>query len=124
MKCEFVVKVFLLITKQEIKEEVIMPGKPSEREAEFIVRIEFEKKKKLEEEKHRKLKKEEKKKLKELHHMRCPKCGMELIEIDYKEIKVDKCSECDGIWLDAGELEAVSRLEKTGLDKLFSVFKK
>ena len=101
-----------------------MPGKPSEREAEFIVRIEFEKKKKLEEEKHRKLKKEEKKKLKELHHMRCPKCGMELIEIDYKEIKVDKCSECDGIWLDAGELEAVSRLEKTGLDKLFSVFKK
>jgi hypothetical protein len=56
--------------------------------------------------------------------MRCPKCGMELIEIDYKEIKVDKCSECDGIWLDAGELEAVAKLEKGGLDKLFSVFKK
>jgi uncharacterized protein with PIN domain len=101
-----------------------MPGKPSEREAEFIARIEFEKRKKLEEGKHSKLREEEKKKLKELHHMRCPKCGMELIEIDYKEIKVDKCSECDGIWLDAGELEAVSRLEKTGLDKLFSVFKK
>ncbi|MDO9289498.1 MAG: zf-TFIIB domain-containing protein [Thermodesulfovibrionales bacterium] len=98
--------------------------KPSEREAEYIARMEFDKKKKLEEEKHKMLKKEERKKLKELHSMRCPKCGMELIEIDYKEIKVDKCSECEGIWLDAGELEAVAKLEKGGLDKLFSVFKK
>ncbi len=98
--------------------------KPSEREAEYISRLEFEKKKKIEEEKHKQLKADEKKKLKELHNMRCPKCGMELIEIDYKAIKVDKCSECDGIWLDAGELEAVAKLEKGGLDKLFSVFKK
>ncbi|MCL4476090.1 MAG: zf-TFIIB domain-containing protein [Nitrospirae bacterium] len=98
--------------------------KPSEREAEYIARMEFEKKKKTEEEKHRLLKAEEKKRLRDLHHMRCPKCGMELIEIDYKEIKVDKCSECEGIWLDAGELEAVSKLEKGGLDKLFGVFRK
>jgi len=28
------------------------------------------------------------------------------------------------VWLDAGELETVSQLEKTGLDKLFSVFRK
>lgn len=98
--------------------------KPSEREAEFIAKMEFEKRKKIEEEKHKKLAEDEKKKLKELHLMRCPKCGMELIEVDYKEIKIDKCSECEGIWLDAGELEAVSKLEKTGLDKLFSVFKK
>lgn len=98
--------------------------KPSEREAEYVAKMEFEKKKKIEEEKHKKLKTEEKQKLKELHNMRCPKCGMELIEIDYKEIKVDKCSECEGIWLDAGELEAVAKLEKGGLDKLFSVFKK
>ena len=78
----------------------------------------------MEGEKHRKLKEEDKKRLKELHYMKCPKCGMELIEIDYKGIKVDKCSECEGVWLDAGELEAISRFEKTNLDKLFSVFKK
>lgn len=101
-----------------------MVRKPSELEEEYIARMEYEKRKKLEEEKHKKLAEEEKKRLKELHYMRCPKCGMELIEIDYKKIKVDKCSECEGIWLDAGELEAVSKLEKTGLDKLFSVFKK
>ncbi len=67
---------------------------------------------------------EEKRKLKELHYMRCPKCGMPLIEIDYKRIAVDKCSSCEGVWLDAGELEAVSEMDKGALDKLFSVFKK
>ncbi len=101
-----------------------MIRKPSELEEEYIARMEYEKKKKLEEEKHKRLAEEEKKRLKELHYMRCPKCGMELIEIDYKNIKVDKCSECEGIWLDAGELEAISKFEKSALDKLFSVFKK
>lgn len=101
-----------------------MVWEPSEREEEYFARMEFEKRKRLEEEKHKKFIEEDKKRLKELHYMKCPKCGMELIEIDYKGIKVDKCSACEGIWLDAGELEAVSRLERTGLDKLFSVFKK
>ena len=54
----------------------------------------------------------------------CPKCGMDLIEIKYQGIKVDKCWACEGVWLDAGEFEAISKFEKTGLDKLFSVFKK
>ena len=49
---------------------------------------------------------------------------MELVEIGYKAIMIDKCLGCEGIWLDAGELESVSKLEKTGLDKLFSPFKK
>jgi Zn-finger nucleic acid-binding protein len=101
-----------------------MVKKPSELEEDYMVRMEYEKRKKLEEEKHKKLAAEEKKRLKDLHYMRCPKCGMELIEIDYKTIKVDKCSECEGIWLDSGEFETVSKLEKSGLDKLFSVFKK
>lgn len=101
-----------------------MMQKPSEKEEEYFARLEFEKKKKIEEEKHRMMAEEERKRLKELHFMHCPKCGMELIEIDYKSIKVDKCSECEGVWLDAGELEAVSKLEKSALDKLFTVFKR
>ena len=98
--------------------------KPSEKEEEYFARKEFEGKRKIEQERHRKLNEEEKKRLKELHYMRCPKCGMELIEIDYKGIKIDECSECEGIWLDAGELETVSKMEKKRLDKLFGVFKK
>ena len=98
--------------------------KPSEKEEEYFARKEFERKRKIEQEKHRKINEEEKKRLKELHYMRCPKCGMELIEIDYKGIMIDECSECEGIWLDAGELETVSKMEKKRLDKLFGVFKK
>jgi len=100
-----------------------MPVKPSDKEDEYFAKLEFEQKKKIEDEKHKKMATAEKDKLKELHFMRCPKCGMELIEIDYKNIKIDKCSQCSGIWLDAGELETVSKIEKSGLDKLFSVFK-
>jgi len=101
-----------------------MPIKPTEKEEEYFVRVEFEKLKKIEGEKHKMLKKEEKRRLKELHFMRCPKCGMEIIEVDYKGLKVDKCSECDGVWLDAGELEAVAKMDKSGIDKLFSIFTK
>ncbi len=101
-----------------------MEWKPSEKEEEYFARVEFERKKKLEEERHRALGDEERKKLKELHSMKCPKCGLQLIQIDYKGIKVDRCSGCEGVWLDAGELETISKLERTGLDRLFSVFKK
>ncbi|MFB3123291.1 MAG: zf-TFIIB domain-containing protein [Candidatus Binatia bacterium] len=100
-----------------------MPVKPTEKEEEYFARLEFEKRKKLEAEKQAQIV-EEKRKLKEIHYMRCPKCGMQLIEIDYKRIAVDKCSSCEGVWLDAGELEAVSEMDKGAFDKLFSVFKK
>ncbi len=101
-----------------------MVWKPSEKEEEYFARMEFERKKKEEEEKHRRLAEEEKKRLKESHFMKCPKCGMKLIEIDYKGIKIDRCSGCEGIWLDAGELEVVSKMEKTGIDRFFSIFSK
>lgn len=101
-----------------------MPVKPTDKEEEFFIREESERRKRIEEEKLSKLNEEEKQKLKELHHMHCPKCGHNLIEIDYKGIAVDQCSHCDGIWLDAGELEQVSLLEKGVLDKMFNIFKK
>lgn len=101
-----------------------MPVKPSEKEEEYFARQEFERRKKQEAEKQAALAKDERRKRQELHYMHCPKCGMDLIEIDYRGIAVDKCSGCDGIWLDAGELAAIARLEKSMLDGWFSVFKK
>jgi Zn-finger nucleic acid-binding protein len=47
---------------------------------------------------------------------------MELIEIGYKGINIEECSACTGMWLDAGELAAVSKFEKTALDKLLGIF--
>ncbi len=99
-----------------------MPVKPSEKEEEYFARLELERRKKAEEEKNKKLAEEEKSRLKELHYMRCPKCGMELSEIDYKNIKVDKCFNCDGIWLDAGEIDSVANMEKSS--SFFGLLKK
>jgi hypothetical protein len=101
-----------------------MPIKPSEAEEQYHARVEFERRKKREDEKRARMEAEEKQRLKDLHYMRCPKCGMQLIEIDYKGVAVDKCSSCEGVWLDAGELETVSKFEKQGLDGWFSAFKK
>jgi len=101
-----------------------MPVKPSDKEEEYFTKIELERRKKIEVEKLKKMAEEEKKKLKELHFMRCPKCGAELGEVDYKGIHVDKCFQCEGIWLDGGELEVIAKLEKGKLDKLFGVFKR
>src|SRR5512139_979905 len=97
--------------------------KPSEKEDEYFAREMFEKKQKVEQEKQKQLAEAERQKAKELHHMKCPKCGMNLVEIDYKSIKVDRCSACEGIWLDKGELKAVTELDKSLLDKLYSVFR-
>ena len=97
---------------------------PSDKEEEYFARQMFETKQKAEQEKQRKLADAERQKAKELHFMKCPKCGMNLVEIDYKSIKVDRCSGCEGVWLDSGELAQIVRLEKGALDRLFSVFSK
>jgi hypothetical protein len=101
-----------------------MPIKPSEKEEEYFARQMFETKQKVEQEKQQQLAEAERQKAKEVHFMKCPKCGMNLVEIDYKSIKVDRCSSCEGIWLDTGELARIVKLEKGALDRLFSVFAK
>jgi hypothetical protein len=93
--------------------------RPSESEEEYIARIEYQRRKKVEQEKQQQMAEQEKRQRKELHFMHCPKCGMKLIEVDYKSLKVDRCSSCDGIWLDAGELEAAVKLEKGLLGRIF-----
>ena len=100
-----------------------MPHKPSENEEAYIARLELERRKKIEAERIKRVADEEKKRLKDLHYMRCPKCGMQLSEIDYKTIKVDKCFSCDGVWLDAGEIDLLTKLEKPAMDRFLGVFK-
>ena len=43
--------------------------------------------------------------------MRCPKCGEPLKERSFQKIQIDQCTGCNGIWLDAGELEQVAEKE-------------
>jgi len=35
--------------------------------------------------------------------MICPKCQNDMNAIEYEGVEVDRCSDCQGIWFDAGE---------------------
>jgi hypothetical protein len=54
------------------------------------------------------------------HQHRCPKCGGHLQVVDFHRIQIDRCPECLGIWLDAGELDLVlGHRDPTFLRKVF-----
>ncbi|MCJ7556765.1 MAG: MFS transporter [Gammaproteobacteria bacterium] len=37
--------------------------------------------------------------------MRCPKCRSDMEQVEYQGTEVDRCTICNGIWFDAGEME-------------------
>ncbi len=49
------------------------------------------------------------------HLMKCPKDGYDLASSVYHGVQIETCPHCGGIWLDAGELEAVANEERPGL---------
>ena len=51
---------------------------------------------------------ETKESAKSVSHMKCPKCGESFKERSFQKITIDQCTGCNGIWLDAGELEQVA----------------
>ena len=85
----------------------------------YLAGREVEKLKLNEEIKGKKFNSEEMSNLIEGQYMKCPKCGMRLNEIEYKEGKIDKCTACDGVWLDAGELEVLLLNEKTLTENIY-----
>ncbi|MCB0752524.1 MAG: zf-TFIIB domain-containing protein [Ignavibacteriae bacterium] len=54
--------------------------------------------------------------------MFCPSCKHPMIVLEFEEIETDFCTNCEGIWLDAGELELLleNSSEKDELIKSFS----
>ena len=50
---------------------------------------------------------QETKRLKDLHFMKCPKCGYDMKEEPLQGVTVDRCTHCEGVFLDAGELEQI-----------------
>ena len=46
--------------------------------------------------------------IKDLALARCPRDGERLAQRDLHGVTIDECPECNGIWLDTGELEALS----------------
>ena len=50
---------------------------------------------------------DEVKRIKDLHFMKCPKCGHDMKEESLAGVSVDRCTFCEGIFFDAGELDQV-----------------
>ena len=53
--------------------------------------------------------------------MICPVCKQDMIVVEYRQIEIDYCQNCSGIWFDEGELELLlntTSLGDTGLPTL------
>ena len=46
--------------------------------------------------------------------MICPLCKSDMIDVEYKQIELDYCTKCRGVWFDAEELELL--FERMGLE--------
>ena len=46
--------------------------------------------------------------------MQCPRCDGSLKESKFEEVLIDTCDKCGGIWLDSGELEQLTKRERSG----------
>jgi ribosomal protein L37AE/L43A len=100
-----------------------MPGKPSEQEEEYFARQEFERRKQALVTRAQSASEEAKKQEAAVAQYRCPKCGAELVMVSYQGIDIDKCSQCQGVWLDCGELEQVLESEQDFLSAVKRIFK-
>jgi len=90
------------------------PPKPSSAEEEYFTREEAEKMRKLALDVKRQTAVAELERLKKQHWMRCPKCGLELQNIHMRNVDVDACMSCGGLWLDKGELEKMGKAPAQG----------
>ena len=41
----------------------------------------------------------------DVHSLKCPKCDHGMEEVTYDDITIDRCTGCQGLWFDAGELQ-------------------
>lgn len=91
------------------------PTKPSSAEDEFFAKEDAEKKRKLALQVSKETASEERKRLRELHYMRCPKCGMKMQEVRFRNLDVDVCFSCNGIFLDKGEIDVIAAPQQKGI---------
>jgi len=89
----------------------------------YFAKLEFERKQKKMEEDQKNLKEREREELKKTHWMRCPKCGMEMVELQFEGIQIDKCSHCLGIFLDDGELDQLLEAKPGLMGRFAKLFK-
>lgn len=85
--------------------------KPSRNEDEYFVKQDAEL---IKEQRHR-LDAERSRAERRSHFMKCPKCGADLTETEFHHLKIDRCTECGGLWLDKGEMEMLEHVDSSAI---------
>jgi len=84
-----------------------MQVKPTQLEEEYFARLEFERRRNALKERETQGAEEERQRILAVARGRCPRCAGELIPVPFRGVELDKCSGCQGVWLDFGELDQV-----------------
>ncbi len=84
-----------------------MQVKPTQQEEEYFARLEFERRKNVLGERETQSAEEERQRILAVARGRCPKCAGQMVPVRYRGVELDKCSRCQGVWLDVGELDQV-----------------
>ena len=92
-----------------------MPDKPSRNEDEYFAKQSAE----LLKARKQRARQQEDEAQRRTHFMKCPKCGADLRMEEYHGVQIDRCPECSGMWLDAGEAEELSAREGAGVINIF-----
>jgi RNA polymerase-binding transcription factor DksA len=83
--------------------------KPSQTEEDYFAKEDAEKKRKLALKVRHDMAADDARRLKELHRGHCPNCGQQMHEVKLRAVPVDVCFACNGIFLEATEIEAFQR---------------
>lgn len=44
----------------------------------------------------------------------CPRCNIDMKKLKKKDVIIDVCKKCGGMWADAGELEKLAKISRGG----------
>ncbi len=92
--------------------------KPSRNEDEYFARQDAE----LMKAKRAQLDAERAKAARSQNRMKCPRDGADLKERVFHNVKIDGCPECNGVWLDQGELEILAMTDRNPVRRVFGDF--
>lgn len=51
------------------------------------------------------------------HYLNCPRCDVHMDKLVKKDVVIDICKKCGGMWVDAGELEKLGEIAKEEMQK-------
>lgn len=91
-------------------------------ETDYFIREDNASKHRLQEERRRQHKKEQDEELKALHHMKCPKCGHDLVTKRLSYIDIDQCTSCGVLVLEPGDIDRFIAEEKSVLKAFIDFF--